>query len=232
MNHGTHSEALWRKIRLAEGRLWSASDQFWRHTELPGLLPRFFVQLHGIMHASLPLMASARECALRLKGDETAEITACYLEGHIREEEQHEEWLLQDLGEIGFDREEVLREVPGAGVASLVGAQYFWSNQCHPVAIFGYLAVLEGYPPLTSQLKEIQGRAGFPAEAFRCLTTHAEDDPEHLADINRTLDKMPLTLEQSKLIALSAFHTIDAVAAIFEQLVAIGPHREWRATHA
>jgi pyrroloquinoline quinone (PQQ) biosynthesis protein C len=232
MNNGTHSEALWRKIRLAEGRLWSASEQFWSHTELPGLLPRFFVQLHGIMHASVPLMVSVRDRALRFKNDETAEITARYLEAHIQEEEQHEEWLLQDLGEIGFNREEVLRNVPGAGVATLVGAQYFWSSQYHPVAIFGYLAVLEGYPPLTSQLKEIQSRAGFPAKAFRCLIAHAEDDPEHLADINRTLDKMSLTLEQSKLIALSAFHTIDAVAAIFEQLIATGSHREWRATHA
>ena len=232
MTDGTHSEALWRKIRLAEGRLWSASEQFWRHSELPGLLPLFFLQLHGIMHASVPLMAAARDRALQLKNDETAQITAQYLGRHIREEEQHEEWLLQDLGEIGFHREAVLREVPGAGVATLVGAQYFWSSQCHPVAIFGYLAVLEGYPPLTSQLREIQCRAGYPAEAFRCLTAHAEDDPEHLAEINRTLDKMPLTLEQSKLIALSGFHTIDSVAAIFEQLVAAGSPREWRATHA
>lgn len=220
MNYETHSEALWRKIRLAERRLWGASERFWFHARLRELLPQFLVSLHSIMRASVPLMDAARIHALKLSldGDEAARMSADYLEQHIREEQGHDEWLLDDLGEMGIAREEVLGAIPDGAVATLVGAQYFWAFHAHPVAIFGYLAVLEGYPPLATQLTDIQSRVQYPAEAFRCLMAHAQDDPEHLAEINRTLDHMPLSGEQVKLIALSAFHTIDAVATIFDNV--------------
>jgi hypothetical protein len=110
--------------------------------------------------------------------------------------------------------------MPSPGVVSLLGAQYFWMLQFHPLTIFGYLIVLEGYPPLVQQLDEIRVRTGLPASAFRCLRSHAEDDPEHIAELNRTLDRMPLTPEQESWLALSAFSTIDAVASIFEDLLA------------
>ena len=61
--------------------------------------------------------------------------------------------------------------------------------------------------------------SGLPATAFRCLIAHADNDPHHIADLNRTLDSMPLTAEQQKYIALSAFQTIDAVAAVFEEML-------------
>jgi hypothetical protein len=68
-------------------------------------------------------------------------------------------------------------------------------------------------------LEQIKRNTGLPASAFRCLISHAEDDPDHIAHLNQTLDNMPLTPDQSKYIALSAFHTIDAVASILEQLL-------------
>jgi hypothetical protein len=101
----------------------------------------------------------------------------------------------------------------------LLGAQYFWALNIHPVSVFGYLIVLEGYPPLSEQLEEICIRTGLPQTAFRCLQAHADNDPHHIADLNRTLDSLPLTSEQAKYIALSAFHTMDAVANIFEELL-------------
>lgn len=50
---------------------------------------------------------------------------------------------------------------------------------------------------------------------------HADNDPHHIADLNRTLDSMPLSEEQQMYIALSAFHTIDGVASVFEELLAL-----------
>ena len=228
MNDGRHSEALWRKIRLAEEGLWVASERFWLHSRLKELLPQFLISLHSIMRASVPLMEAARERSLALAadGDEVGRATAEYLEQHIREEQGHDEWLLQDLEKMGTAREKVLGATPDSAVASLVGAQYFWALHAHPVAIFGYLAVLEGYPPLPSQLAEIQGRLQYPASAFHCLMAHAEDDPQHLAEINRTIDEMPLSGGQTKLIALSAFHTMDAVTVILDNLSTSIPEPE------
>jgi hypothetical protein len=215
----THSEVLWSKIRLAESRLVSASNRFWTHPELAALLPHFLVQLHRVMQSGISLMRTARDLALALPSDVVATQAAAYLETHIDEEKDHDQWLLDDITTLGISAEDVFRTTPLPSVVSLLGAQYFWMFHIHPVTVFGYLIVLEGYPPLVEQLEEIQSRTGLPTTAFRCLKSHAEDDPDHIAALNRTLDAMPLTEEQTKFLALSAFHTIDAVASILEELI-------------
>lgn len=219
--HLSHSDLLWAKIRLAEGRLNSASDRFWLHPELAEMLPDFLIQLHRVMQGGLQLMRTARDRAISLADDPVAQIVAPYLDEHIVEEQDHDDWLLDDIGTLGIAPADVAAATPLPAVVSLVGAQYFWALHIHPVAVFGYLIVLEGYPPLTEQLEAIRKRTRLPATAFRCLIAHADNDPHHIADLNRTLDSMPLSAEQEKYIALSAFHTIDAVASVFEELLAL-----------
>jgi hypothetical protein len=104
----------------------------------------------------------------------------------------------------------------------LVGAQYFWMMHVHPVAIMGYLILMEGYAPLASQLDEIQARTGVPESAFRCLRRHAEDDPEHLAELNRALDGMNLSVEQARAVGMCAFAAIEGLSAMFEELLESG----------
>lgn len=215
----SNSELLWSKIRLAEPRLNSASNRFWTHPNLAGLVPPFLVQLHRVMQGGITLMRVARDRAAALQGDSVAAILTPYLEEHILEEKDHDAWLLDDIGTLGISPQEVAAATPLASVVSLLGAQYFWALNMHPVAVFGYLIVLEGKPPVATQLKAIQRRTGLPATAFRCLMEHADNDPHHIAELNETLDAMALTAEQQEYVALSAFHTIDAVASVFEELI-------------
>ncbi|HEX2918829.1 MAG TPA: iron-containing redox enzyme family protein [Edaphobacter sp.] len=219
--HSSNSDVLWAKIRLAEDRLNAASDEFWNHPELARLLPIFLVQLHRVMQAGLHLMQTARDRALALPDDPVARIVAPYLEQHILEEKDHDDWLLDDIGTLGITPAQVASTSPLPAVVSLLGAHYFWALHIHPVTVFGYLIVLEGYPPLADQLKAIRKRTRLPKTAFRCLMAHADNDPHHIADLNRTLDSMPLSEEQQMYIALSAFHTIDGVASVFEELLAM-----------
>jgi hypothetical protein len=219
--NSSHSDLLWAKIRLAEGRLNSASHHFWTHRDLADMLPTFLVQLHRVMQGGLQLMRIAREHASSLADDPVARIVVPYLDQHIVEEQDHDDWLLDDIGTLGISPEYVTQATPLPAVVSLLGAQYFWALHVHPVTVFGYLIVLEGNPPLTEQLEDIRKRTGFPATAFRCLIAHADNDPHHIADLNRTLDSMPLSDEQQKYIALSSFHTIDAVASVFEEILAL-----------
>lgn len=219
MGDSKHSEVLWAKIRLAENRLLYASAEFWTHEELPLMLPAFLIQLHRVMTGGLSLMTVARDRARIRSNDEVASICAAYLDTHIAEESDHDEWLLSDLESIGVPRDEVIHAQPLDAVASLLGKEYFWIFHAHPVAVFGYLIVLEGYAPLSAELDRIRINSGYPESAFRCLQAHAENDPHHIADLNATLDGMPLSAEQTMLVALSAFHTMDAVATIFEELI-------------
>jgi len=221
MPPSSHSDLLWAKIRLAEERLNSASDQFWLHPDLAELMPVFLIQLHRVMQGGLNLMKTARDRALSLTNDPVAKIVASYLDQHILEEQDHDDWLLDDIRTLGISPSEVAETTPLSSVVSLLGAQYFWALHIQPVTVFGYLIVLEGYPPLTEQLEDIRKRTRLPATAFRCLIAHADNDPHHIADLNRTLDSMPLNTEQQKYIALSAFHTIDAVASVFEEILAL-----------
>ncbi len=216
----TQSDVLWSKIHLAEQRLSAASDRFWNHPQLATLYPSFLIQLHHIVCGGLDLMAFAATRAASLTHDPSAVIAATYLRHHIEEEQDHAGWLLRDIATLGIDPQQVRATPPLPSVISLLGGRYFWIAHAHPVAVFGYLIVLEGSPPLIHQLDEIQRRTQLPPDSFRCLRSHAEDDPAHLADLNRTLDSMPLSPQQSSRIALEAFATIDAVADLLDQLAA------------
>jgi hypothetical protein len=222
----TNSEVLWMKIRLAEDRLFSATHVFWNHSELAILLPRFLIQAHCIMRSSLTLMAVARDRALSLPEDQTARHLAAYLQIHIEEELGHDIWLLDDICSLGFAEQEVVRAQPCASLIAMVGAQYFWMMHVHPVAIMGYLILAEGYAPLNLQLDEIKVRSGLPASAFRCLKKHADDDPSHLADLNRTLDAMNLSTEQARAVGMCTFAAIEGLGAMFEELLKAGTEQD------
>jgi Iron-containing redox enzyme len=220
MSSISHSGILWHKLGMAEGRLEAASYRFWTHSDLRALFPRFLLELHSTMRCGLALMATVRDCAAG-RTDAVAVQTAQYLTRHIEEELHHDEWLLEDMAALGIDGRSALHRPPSMAVASLVGAQYCWAFRAHPVALLGYLAVLEGRPPLLEQLQDIQDRTGFPDDGFRCLREHADKDLAHIAELNDTLDMMPLQPEHQTLIAKSAFHTIDALGCLFEGLLEV-----------
>ncbi len=224
MVSASHSDVLWSRIGLAEERLFAASDLFWNHPGLALFFPTFLIQLHRIVRGGLELMAFASTRSVELPDDPVAEIAAQYLANHILEERDHAGWLVDDLATLGIEESSVLLATPLPSVVKLLAEQHLWIDTVHPVSIFGYLLVLEGRPPLIEQLDLIQHRTGLPATAFRCLRSHAEDDPAHLADLNRTLDAMPLTPQLRQRIALSAFHTIDTVASLLEEILAGHPH--------
>jgi hypothetical protein len=211
--------ALWMKIVLAQRLLNTAAQRFWLHPELPRLFPSFLVELYSLVHCSVPLMTAAFERATELTAkDPLAAITASYMEQHIQEESHHDEWLLDDLVFAGMDRATLLRHTPSANVARLVGAQYCWIRHAHPAALFGYLAVIEGNPPLPQHLDEIQLLTGYPTEAFRCLHLHAADDIEHLRELRATVTQLPLLESDAALISASAFATVQGLVAIFEDI--------------
>jgi hypothetical protein len=219
VNPAQAGAALWMKITLAQGVLNTAAQRFWSHPAMPRMFPQFLIELYSLVSCSVPLMSAAFERASELSAvDPLAAITAAYLEQHILEESHHDEWLLNDLTEAGMDRAALLQRAPSANVARLVGAQYCWIRHAHPAALFGYLAVIEGNPPLPQHLNEIQQLTGYPPEVFRCLHLHAADDIEHLNELRSTIARLPLHDAEAALISTSAFATMQGLASIFEEL--------------
>jgi hypothetical protein len=101
-------------------------------------------------------------------------------------------------------------------VATLVGAQYYWIAHFHPVAILGYIAVLEGTPPIEAEIRAIAERTSLPLDAFSTLVRHARLDPHHRDDLNQALDGLPLTPQHTALIGVSAFHTVHWLGRVVE----------------
>jgi hypothetical protein len=196
-----------------------ASRRLASHPRLADLYPEYLITVHTVIRASVPLMEAARgQAEKRAASDAVSAKLARYLDEHIAEERDHDEWLLDDLEELGVDRAAVLARPPTATVAAVVGAQYYWIFHYHPVALLGYIAVLEGYPPTTELVEVIRARTGYRREAFRTLIKHAELDPGHREELDSTLDNLPLTEQQSVVIGVNAMHTVQLLTRCLDEI--------------
>jgi hypothetical protein len=217
---GGASGQLRDKIELLLPALTGVSRRLFEHPRIAAIYPEYLVTTHGIIRASVPLMEAAREQAVSLAAaDPVAAAVAGYLEEHIEEELHHDEWLLDDLEVLGIERSAVLERLPSPTVAALVGAQYYWLLHYHPVALLGYIALLEGYPPTGEAVRGLIERTGYPPEAFRTLLAHAELDPHHREELDETLDSLPLTPAHSTAIGVSAMYSVHMATRAIEEVV-------------
>ena len=208
------------KIELALPELLAASRRLGDPPAHPAsCYPEYLFATHCVVRASVPLMEAARRRALELDADPVSAALAEYLAEHEDEERDHDEWLLDDLEVLGRERAAILARPPSPTVAAAVGAQYYWILHYHPVALLGYIAVLEGYPPSPELVDDLIARTGHPPEAFRTLRAHAELDPGHRQELDELLDRLPLTREQSEAVGLSALASARAMARAFDEIV-------------
>ncbi len=215
----TESERLRGKIELALPALIGASRRLILDPRVAQLYPEYLFTLHCVIRASVPLMETAHERAVELaEGDPVSTLLAPYFEDHIPEERDHDEWLLDDLEVLGRDRSSILARPPSPTVAAVVGAQYYWILHYHPVALIGYIGVLEGYPPSIEMLDDLVDRTGHDRAAFRTLIAHAELDPGHRDELDALLDRLPLTQEQSTVMGLSAISSIEMLARALDEV--------------
>ncbi|MCX4652452.1 iron-containing redox enzyme family protein [Streptomyces microflavus] len=212
------SARLRTKLQLLEPELRGATAYMWRPE---GLLPRYRAYLctmHAVIRASVPLMELALRRTYEAPGDPLSEPLAAYLAEHIQEEQGHDAWLLEDLLVAGALPGDALDPLPPPDVAALVGPQYYWIEHHHPVALLGYIAVLEGYAPAPGLTDRIAGTTGLPAAALRTVREHAALDTDHLDELHALLDRLPLTRDQEAALAVSALHSLDALTRLFVRL--------------
>ncbi|MFG2426458.1 iron-containing redox enzyme family protein [Streptomyces sp. NPDC048590] len=207
-------------LRLLDGELRSALEHMWRPEDL---LPRYLDYLrtmHTVIRASVPLMVRALERARSLDacGDPLAGPLAAYLREHIREEEGHDAWLLEDIRAAGALPGRVLVTMPSPLVAALAGSHYYWIEHHHPVVLLGYIAVLEGYAPAPGLTSRIAAATGLPDAALRTVREHAALDTGHLDELYALLDRLPLTRRQESDVTVGALHSLDALTRIFVRL--------------
>jgi len=214
----TNSARLRSKIGLARSALDSVAGTLWNHPDLKTLYPEFLFRNHAVVRSSVPLMRTALlTCRSEFPADPLTPGLAAYLEHHIPEEMHHDEWILEDLEALGFARADILARIPPVSASLLVGAQYYWILHVHPVALLGYIAVLEGTPPDAEYFALVLHRVGIPEAAASNIFRHAKLDPRHRDDLDAALDSLPLTEYHHSLLGISAFQTIEALARVAEE---------------
>jgi hypothetical protein len=209
------------KIALVSGPLIESTARFWSHPRLPELYPESLITTHAVVRASVSLMETALRETRRLGArDSVSGALGDYLEKHIPEERGHDDWVLEDFEALGYSRETALERMPSATAASLVGSQYYWILHLHPVALLGYIAVLEGSPPDEGRLMKIIERTKLPAQAFSTLVRHARLDPHHRDDLDRVMDSLTLTQRQIDAIGANAARTVALLTRLTDEVVA------------
>ncbi len=133
-----------------------------------------------IIKASEGLLITAIDELKKIDGDFEDELRK-YYESHLEEERGHYEWLIDDLSLESMDLN--WRSVEMAGV------QYYLIKHIHPVALLGYMAVLEGDPfplKLVDELETLHG-----GKLCRTLRYHAENDINHSKDLLKIIQLVP-----------------------------------------
>ena len=214
-----HSRRLRRTIALVSGSLSTRIEQFWGHPRLAELYPEFLFAMYGIVRSSTPLLhAAADEAEARSGSDALARVLAPYLREHAEEESGHDLWLLDDLETCGIGRQRVLERIAYPSAAALVGTQHFWLRQEHPVAILGYLAVVEN-PASPEFLESVAKRTGLPLEAMSAHLRHARLDVTHVAEFDAMLDALPLTVHHVDVLTTSAITAVAQLDTFFADVL-------------
>lgn len=216
--------ALRGKVSLAASLVLARSPGFESRPDIDVWLPELLFRTHCFARASAPLMQAALARVEELgREDRVAWGLRVYLREHIAEEAEHGEWLLEDLEVLGRKRAAVLARVPPVTIATGVGAQYYWIQHYHPVAVLAYIALLE-HTVLPLQVLEplLQG-SKLPARAFRSLLEHAKLDPIHTEQVYALLDVLQLTTGQKQLLGINAFETAAVLDQSLQEVFAYAP---------
>jgi hypothetical protein len=208
------------KIELAMPALHAAGQRFLMHSNPCPAYREYLITAHAVVRASVPLMEAALARAESMSSDDpVCGRLLSYLPEHIREETQHDAWILEDLEWLGVERSSVLCRPPSNGVAALVGAQYYWIYHYHPVTLLGYMAVLEGKPPSPTMVERLIERTGWDRRAFKTILEHAVVDQSHGDEVFALVDELALSAPLSTVLGLSGVHTVAAMAAVIDEIV-------------
>jgi hypothetical protein len=218
VNALSNSQRLCGRLDLIAPWALAPSTRLVDHPELRLVYPEFRIMCYSISRGYDVLLRAVLDRARDLAVlDPVAAAVAHYLPEYIEEEADEDH--LADLEVLGYKRAEVEARTASARVAALVGSQYFWSLQVHPVAVLGAIQVAEGYSPPVETIEELIARSGYPRTAFAALFEHAERDIEHRAHLHRVMDDLELSRSLESLISLSAFQALSLLGEAMNEIL-------------
>jgi len=219
----SHFERLRKNLFLLELRAGDANAKFCQLAQYKEVVIEQAITNYRTSNSAIPMMKEVIRCAKLIPDDPVCTPLIAYMEQHIPEETNHDQWCLDDLAVLGVSKEEVLARVPSPNIAAMLGSQYYWIRNSHPVAFMGYLACLETHHPTVEYVEGLIKKSGLPRAGFNCLMHHAEIDVHHKQDIIDTINRLPLTEAQYQMVEMSAFQSLRYVALMMEDVCRAAP---------
>jgi len=121
---------------------------------------------------------------------------------YIEEELGHQEWILNDIAQCGFNKEQVRKSRPLLATDIMVSYAYDAINRKSPLCFFGMVYVLEGTSIALADnaAKSISDELKLPPRAFSYLTSHGSLDIEHVQFFESLMNKITDKKEQQIII--------------------------------
>jgi len=222
----SHYERLSNYLQFMGARAGEVNRKFSELSKHPEVCIEHIITNQMVARATVPLMQDVVSCAEQLKNDPVCAPLIKYMKKHIAEETDHDKWYVNDLNFLGISDEDLFAKIPSPNIAALVGSQYYWLKHHHPVAFMGYIACLEVCHPTPEYVEALIKNSGLPAKGFDTIMEHAVIDKHHSKDIIETLNNLPLTEKQYKMVEMSAFQTFRYVALVMEDVCKVAPVKE------
>lgn len=164
----------------------------------------FLAQTYHYVRWTTPLLEQAGR---RMKREGRHSALAELLLQKSSEEQGHERWLLADLRNLGWEREEVERVTPRPAVAAYVAWNRFTVESGTPTAFLGTAYVLEYLSVHRAgvAVERLLARDAIPniRKAVTFLRGHAGADGEHVAELVAVLRTLTDRQEQADILLSS-----------------------------
>lgn len=121
---------------------------------------------------------------------------------YIDEELGHQEWILNDIRNCGYDKEAARASTPHFATEMMVAYAYDSVRRINPLCFFGMVLVLEGTSTALAEnaAQTIATKLQLPKKAFSYLTSHGALDQDHIKFFEGLMNQIKDPAEQQLII--------------------------------
>ncbi len=136
---------------------------------------------------------------------------------YIEEELGHQEWILNDIANCGFDKEKARNSKPNDATDLMIAYAYDFVNRKNPIGFFGMVFVLEGTSTtIATQVAEvIMNNLKLNKNCFSYLFSHGSIDLKHMKFFENLVNKITDKNDQQAIIDMAKmmFGLFDSMLA-------------------
>ena len=124
---------------------------------------------------------------------------------YVEEEIGHQEWILNDIGHCGGDKEAVRNGIPSEATELMIAYAYDSITRGNPVSFFGMVFVLEGTSTAlaTTAAESIASSLNLGKSCFSYLNSHGTLDISHMQFFEKLMNRIDDPKDQQAIIHMA-----------------------------